>query len=236
MVPPSPMDMAPPLHGYRGDTEGTIARPKPRGLTVAISRQVGARGGNVAKRAGALLGWQVFDQDSLDYLMRDEAARTELFADLPDGAREWAEMRAMQLSQGRNWPVPFADMIRLILTLAARGEVIIVGRGAGFLLPASTTVHVRIVAPLAERIAFFADLSRLPPNEARSEVLERDHLRDAFVRSVVTVDPTDVGGYDMVLNTGRLGEFASAGLIVQAVVGRVATAEEAPSSAEIEIA
>jgi cytidylate kinase len=188
----------------------------------------------VARRAAKLLGWPVYDHDSLDYLARDEAARAELLADLPDGAKDWADAQADRLSVGRNWTAATIEMVRLILTLAARGEAVLVGRGAGFLLPAETTIHTRVVAPLEQRIAYLGDLLRLPPAEAEAEVTARDRRREAFITSVVDVDPSDVGGYDMVLNTGRLGEFAAAGLIVQAVVGRVAVTQSG-SSGEFEL-
>jgi hypothetical protein len=235
---PSPLGVAtsPPLHGYRGDTAPPPRPPKPKGLTVAVSRQAGARGGSVAKRAAQLLGWQSFDQEALDYLTRDETARAELLHDLPAGAKDWADAQATRLSVGKNWGPgsPTADMVRLILTLAARGEVVIVGRGAGFLLPAETTVHVRVVAPLEQRVAYLSDLLRLPPAEAAVEVHDRDRGRESFIAGVVAVDPADAGGYDLVLNTGRLGEFAAAGLIVQAVVGRMAAAAGG-SSGEFEL-
>jgi hypothetical protein len=233
MAFPSEVEPKPPLHGFRGDTAPVPKRPKPTGLTVAVSRQAGARGGSVARRAAKLLGWQAFDHEALDYLSRDEAARTELLTDLPAGAKEWAAAQAARLSVGRDWSAGTAGMVRLILALAARGEVVLIGRGAGFLLPPATTVHARVVAPLDERVAYLGDLLRLPPAEAAAEVAARDHRREAFLAAVADVDPGDAGGYDLVLNTGRLGEYAAAGLIVQAVAGRVATMQG--SSAEFEL-
>ena len=59
----------PPLHGYRGiESVGHFAGP--RGMTVAVSRESGARGATIAHKVGAILGWQVFDQEMLDYLTR----------------------------------------------------------------------------------------------------------------------------------------------------------------------
>jgi hypothetical protein len=65
---------SPPVHGYRGNPE---PQPlvQPQGLSVAISREAGARGSTIARKVAELLGWQVFDQDSLDYLMQNDAAR-----------------------------------------------------------------------------------------------------------------------------------------------------------------
>ncbi len=51
-----------------------------------------------------------------------------------------------------------ARAIRMLVeSLAARGEAILVGRGAGYYLPPEMSLHVRIVAPLDDRIAHMAD-------------------------------------------------------------------------------
>jgi hypothetical protein len=224
--------IAPPLHGFRGDAAGPKP-PTPKGLTVAVSRQAGARGGSIARRVGRLLNFPVYSADTLDYLVRDDAARADLLAGLPAGAKEWADATASRLLAGRAG-AETADMVKLILALAARGECVVVGRGAGFLLPREFTVHARLVAPLPERIAYMADWLRLTPDEAAEEVRVRDRRREKFVTGIVEVDPLDPAGYDLVLNSGRLGESVAAGLIVQAVAARTAAGME--SSAEFVLA
>ena len=49
-----------PLHGFRGDAE-VAPRAQPHGLTVAISREAGARGTTIANKVADILAWQVFD-------------------------------------------------------------------------------------------------------------------------------------------------------------------------------
>jgi hypothetical protein len=108
-----------PLHGYRGDPQPAMTDRWPRGLTVALSREAGARGGSIARRAGRKLGWQVVDQDLLEYLAQDESA----FQDLPEAAREWADQRLDQLLRARavsNDPA-LIPLARAILSLAAQG-------------------------------------------------------------------------------------------------------------------
>ena len=61
-------------------------------------------------------------------------------------------------------------MPRLILSIAAGGQAILVGRGAGYYLPRETSLHVRIVAPLADRVAHMADLLRLTREQAAEQV------------------------------------------------------------------
>ncbi|MCS7046740.1 MAG: cytidylate kinase-like family protein, partial [Gemmataceae bacterium] len=70
-------DTALPLHGFRGTAEAAPAFP--RSLTIAISREAGARGGTIAKRAGEKLGWQVFTQELLEYISHEGTFRQDVF-------------------------------------------------------------------------------------------------------------------------------------------------------------
>ena len=75
----------PPVHGYRGETPTPRRLTHPRGLSVAISREAGSHGSSIAKKVGELLGWQVFDQDSLDYLLQNDTARSNCWPKCPRG-------------------------------------------------------------------------------------------------------------------------------------------------------
>src|SRR5438477_7406574 len=193
-----------PLHGYRGEPAPTAAERWPGGLTIAISREAGARGGSIAKHVGHKLGWQVVDQELLDYLMQDEQA----FQDLPEPARAWADDRLDRLLRARalaNDP-EVIPLVRAMLRLGAQGEVVLVGRGGGYLLPPATTLHVRIVAPEADRIAYMAQWQRLTTEEATEEVRRRDERRADFLAKYLGCRAEDPYPYDLLVNSHRLGE------------------------------
>ena len=57
--PPTELAQAP-QHGFRGDADAAPPA-RPRGLTVAISREAGARGTTIARRVADILAWQAFD-------------------------------------------------------------------------------------------------------------------------------------------------------------------------------
>jgi cytidylate kinase len=215
-----PVDVsAPPVHGYRGEEPTPPPLSQPRGLCVAISREAGARGGTIARKVGELLGWQVFDHDTLDYLTQNETARAQLLADLPETALAWAEAHLTRLRREQKLQLDpdTAAMTRLLLTVAARGDVVIVGRGAGYLLPAETTIHIRVVAPLESRVTYFAQWLRLSRAEAAAEVEARDQRRAKFLARTLGRDVNDPTGYDVIVNSGRLGVEAAAQFIGWAV-------------------
>src|SRR5437867_3529683 len=182
MIPPDAGAAEPPLHGFRGQSPAVPAT-QPRSLTVALSREAGARGTTIAHKLGELLGWQVFDQELIDFLLTNESGRLKLLADVADGARAWVDARLEQLRRERRLAADAEaeSLVRLVLSIAVRGDAVIVGRGAGFLLPVESTVHVRVIAPYESRVSFLAQTLRLSREEAAAEVRNRDDRRAKFL-------------------------------------------------------
>jgi cytidylate kinase len=213
-------DMTTPLHGHRGDRRDRPAAPA--GVAVAISREAGARGGSIARRIGKRLGWQVYTQELLEFLCANDVARQSVLADVPAEAADWVitQLDRVRRDRGIDPEAEGGDMPRLILALAARGQAILVGRGAGYYLPRETSLHVRIVASLADRIAHMADWSRLTREEAAEQVRLRDERRAEFVLKHFGRRSNDLYDFDLVLNSGLLGEETCADTILAALNGK----------------
>jgi cytidylate kinase len=212
------MDEGSPLHGYQGERDRSTGPVVPPAPSVAISREVGARGGEVARRFATKTGWPLYDAELLGYSSQDPEALSTLLAELPPEAGKWIEGRMMSLrSLGvlRNDP-SFESVSRLILALAAKGEAVFVGRGAGFILPRETTIHVRMIAPLADRISYMSQWLRLSRAEAEAQVATREAKRAEFLAQCLHLSDDGII-YDMVLNSSALGEELCAELIFQAL-------------------
>ncbi len=212
-----------PLHGYRGAAEADAPLGAPLGLSIALTREAGSRGGTIARRAGEKLGWDVYSQEMLEYGAQNQALRQELLDTLAPAAGEWIEEHLRKFLDERNLNLHpnILEMARLVLTLGAHGNVILLGRGAGFLLPTRSTLHVRLVAPLADRVAYMSQWLRLTEEEAADQVRKRDHRRTEYLASHFHRKPNDVHLYDMVLNTSMLGEERCADLIVAAAKAKM---------------
>src|SRR2546421_12680859 len=66
--PGPPVARESPRHGFQGDRGASKAPPAlPAGLTVAISREAGSRGGSIAPPAGERPGWQGYPQKPPGY-------------------------------------------------------------------------------------------------------------------------------------------------------------------------
>lgn len=207
-----------PLHGFQGDREPAAKPSIPISPSVAISREVGARGGEVARRLGAITSWPVYDAELLGYSSQDPGALENLHAELSAQAENWIEQRVELLHRRGvlgNDPT-FERVSRLILALGAKGDAIFVGRGAGFILPRETTLHLRMVAPLQDRISYMSQWLRLSRDEAEAQVTVREAKRAQFLERCFHLSEDGII-YDMVLNSSALGEQLCAELILRAL-------------------
>ncbi len=214
-----PGEGAPPRHGYQGDRGAAPVRPAaPLGLTISLSREAGARGGTIGRLVGKRLGWQVYDQELLEYMSQDPVARQGLWDNLTPPCQAWVEERLGELRRLLKLDQDEAvqNLARLVLALGAQGEVVLIGRGTGCVLPRLTTLNVRVVAPLKERVGYMSQWLRLTTAEAAEKVRLRDERRAEFVTTHFHCDPADVHRYDLVLNSSLLGEEAGADLIARA--------------------
>jgi cytidylate kinase len=218
-----------PQHGFQGDR---APAPPPSGipasLTIAVSREAGSRGNTIGTRAGLKLGWPVYNQEMLDYVAQELAFRQNLLDNLPAGAGHWVDQQVAQLiaQQGLNQDPFVVDLARIVLSLGAQGEVVLIGRGAGCILPTRSTLNVRIVAPWHDRVAYISQWLRLPAEEAAEQVRIRDRCREDFLLTNFQHRPSELYRYDLILNSSRLGEDLCTELIVQAARAKIAATGE----------
>ena len=215
----------PPRHGFQGDRAAPPAAPSvPAALTIAFSRESGARGGTIGRRVGRKLDWHVYDQELLEYMAQDTVVRQGLLENLTPVATEWVEEQLQQLLREQNISQhpSIQNLARVVLALAAQGDAVLIGRGAGFILPRASTLHVRMIAPLEERIGYMSEWLRLTREEAAEQVRIGDARRNEFIQTHFHRNPDDVHQYDILLNASLLREDVCAELIAQAARARSA--------------
>jgi cytidylate kinase len=119
-------------------------------------------------------------------------------------------------------------LIETILSLSSHGECIIVGRGATEILPRETTLRVRMVAPLKDRITLTSQESGLTAEEASKQVEKIDRERRQFIKEYFHRDVADPSNFDLVLNTARFSATGCAELIEEALFRLQARSKGAP--------
>jgi hypothetical protein len=207
-----------PRHGFRGYRAVRGRGPYPSAVTVAISREAGSRGSSIGTRAGAKLGWPVYTQELLEYMAQEGTIQKEADAPLAPEAARWVDEQMERLLRQENISrhPSVLGLARVVLGLAVEGEIVLVGRGAGLVLPQESTLHARIIAPVPDRIAYLSQWLRLTTDEATQQLRQRDARRAEFLATHFHHQPTDLYQYDLILNSSLLGENVCAELIADA--------------------
>ncbi len=170
------------------------------GFTVALEREVAANGTCIAREVGNRVGWHVYDHELLERIAQDMGLRTVLLESVDEREKNWlteafeAFLAAPRTSAWQPFLSEIAfihQLLKIILALGAHGECVIVGRGAALVLPAATTLRVRLVGPVQERIAVWSKKLGISEREAALQVRKIDRERVDFVRDHFHKDPTD---------------------------------------------
>jgi cytidylate kinase len=102
--------------------------------------------------------------------------------------------------------------------LAAKGDVVIMGRGSQFAFQKMTEVtNVRVVANHAVQVERIKSEKGLSEGEAGDYLNHMDRKHGGVVRSIFGHDVDDLHLYDLVINTTHYGAEQGADLVVRAV-------------------
>jgi CMP/dCMP kinase len=112
-------------------------------------------------------------------------------------------------------------MHHIITAAVTTGPVVIVGRGGQVLLADKRDVlHVRVVAPLEQRVAYAVRREGLDLEAARRRVQAKDHSRTRFMQTQYRSQHENPHLYDLVINTAVLDLDKAVDLICLALEGK----------------
>jgi hypothetical protein len=176
---------------------------------IAISRELGSQGEEVAACLTECLGWPKYDREILDYMAEDQEVRRRLYDQMDERDRTWLQQMldlleplGPEASLAREGY--FGRLTRAILSLARKERAIFVGRGANFILPRPRGLSVRIVSPPKDRIRHVMAEEGVDERAARHRMEEVERQRAEFLVHHFGRRPYDPRRYDLVLNAGCL--------------------------------
>lgn len=199
-----------------------------RVLTVA--REYGSGASAIAKRVAQRLGWTLLDEALIDASARVSEVDVETARRYDERVDSWWHrfhrdtLRSTAIFAGAN----IADTVffdakamaglaqRLIARRAAKGNCVIVGRGAQCILQNhENAFHTFIYAPLAERLERVR--GRVDACDNLEEYVQYiDHERARYIRTYFECDWKDPHLYHMMISS-QIGTEAAAGMIIDAI-------------------
>jgi cytidylate kinase len=168
---------------------------------ITVSREYGAGGGEVARALAEALGWELLDRELLH-----QAAAVE---HVPDADLKRLDEKAISMADRFRLHPPHQKYLHGLTeaaqAAAARGKVVLVGRGTSQLLGnLPGALHLRLVAPRDCRARRMSQREGWGLEEAQARCTEVDRTRDRFTRYFFGPDALRPEQYDLVANTGRV--------------------------------
>lgn len=204
---------------------------------ITISREHGSGGSEIAHGVGERLGWAVLDHDLVHRVaerLRCEDEIVERFDEHPP--KLLARIASVLLMAPPELPVsidaasiPNGDRIaaaaRAVIRAAADAPpLVVVGHGAQCIFRGRPdALHVRVVAPLDERVRRLQARHGWDAARARAEAERADADRREYLRRYFQSDLNDPLLYDLQVNTARLTVEQVVELITSVARARHAT-------------
>ncbi len=173
---------------------------------ITIARQAESGGEAVADRLAKDLGITLVDRPLLERLTQEHGL-TGQDLDEKDEARP-----AARASGAEQVHVEYIQAV--LLDLAAKEDLIIVGRGGSFLFrECPWSLHVKVIAGLTARRKALQQAQPIADADAELWLSEVDRQRSQWIRQHYGADWEDPSHYDLILRSDRLGIDAAATVI-----------------------
>ncbi len=180
---------------------------------MTMTDNVGSGGRDIAERVARVTGVPLYDDQRL------QAAALEM--GIPPTDVDGIDERAPGLFDrilSRKPDVYLELMESVVLSVARRGEGIIIGHGSQMLLrDFECAFHVRIFSPRPRRLRRVMESRGLQKEAADRWIRQMDSRREGFFRFAFHRDREDPTLYDLIINTAKIGTQAAADLVVSSV-------------------
>lgn len=210
---------------------------------ITLSREYGSGGGEIAARLAERLGWRLVDHEVVVHVAKDLGISIDEAEERDDRAesvvtRVLASLQLVDPTAISSMPLAHLPddrmyaraLSRVVEGAYAAGSAVIVGRsGQAVLRVRRDVLHVRVIAPLPQRIRYVARREGLDDGAARDRVLAKDRARARFLDMHYRCRPDDAQLYDLIVNTSVLSLDHAVGLITHALeakASRLATPNE----------
>ncbi len=186
---------------------------------LTVSRQAASGGAEVGRLVGERLGWSVLDRELVELLAGELKVSPDMLTLLDETRANWIADTLYALVDSRLilQDSYVALLGRILLACIADRSVVVVGRGANFLLPPQHGIRLRTIAPQGARIEYLMRQEGLERRLAERRLKEIEAQRTDFVRHHFHADPDDVHVYDMVLDTSASGIEGCTDLVIRAL-------------------
>ena len=200
----------------------SVKKSQPSLPAVTVAMAPGSGGSFIAEKVAKRLGYQLYSENLLTAMAHEvdvnrhalesiEKHRPKLFEDF---------VKSIMPKEDYVYKGDYFEQLKYTVShLTMVGKVVIVGRGANFIIPLEKRFSIRIVAPIEVRIRNVAFYHKVNIEEAKKRIVNREAKRKAFIKENFHKDIDDHINYDLTINTERMDLETCTECIIGAVKG-----------------
>lgn len=180
---------------------------------ITISREFGSGGDLLAEKVAHALGYHLVDKAFVSAVL-GQYGLAEFDSEYEKQPGFW-EGFDTEKAERRDTMVRMLNQV--VRAVARHGNVVILGRsGYAILAGLADVLHVRLQAPLEDRIELVRNEKNTSLLEATALVKEKDKVRKAFIESFYRVPWESSHAFDIALNTSRIPVDVATDWVIQA--------------------
>lgn len=185
---------------------------------ITVSREAGSGGKLVAELVAKKLGFKLYNRSIIEMTSKKAKKRKALIAGLDERDRGFMDdlVHSLLNPEYVSEQTFIKSLCEVILSLARKGNCIILGRGGAFITGQYGGLHIRVAAPYLVRAGYTSQFEGYTLYEAKERVKKYDKRRKQFVKQYFQHDPSNSNYYDLVINTTYLSVEQAADIVVAA--------------------
>jgi cytidylate kinase len=173
---------------------------------ITVSREAGSGGRLMAKAVAKALGFEFYNKKLIELIAEKAKKRKQLISSLDEKERGFIDDLVYSLlsSDYVSEQTYIKSLCEVVLSLARKGNCVILGRGGNFITSQYGGLHVRVAAPFLVRAGYTAQYEGYTLYKARERVKKIDKERKEFIKQYFGKNPSNANYYDLVINTTYL--------------------------------
>jgi cytidylate kinase len=185
---------------------------------LTVSRQRGSGGTVLAERLAQRFGYTLLHRDVIDRIVESSGYTRRIVESLDGHARSQLQVWFESVLRGDY--VDAGDYVKALLeviySISQLGGVVVVGRGANFILGHERGFHIRVVAPRDVRARNLKAREGLAERDALRAIEQSDRERTDWIRKVFHRSIDDPLGYDLIINHLSISMESATSLVAAA--------------------
>lgn len=196
-------------------------------LIIALNREYGSGGKEVAEKLSKRLGIRVYDEDIAELAAKHSGIRKDYFEKVDEKPTDsFLYMLAMNTFSMNTSTNPFDNTLssdrlfnkqaEVIQQIAEKDDCIIIGRCAGYILrEEEKCIRIYLSADKNFRVKRIMESDHLDEKEALKKIHSMDKKRDSYFGYYAGLDWKACNTYDLAISTSAIGIEKTVDLICQ---------------------